>query len=178
MYAQEANIVQYSIESGLPQSQVNKTFFDSRGMLWVATYGGGISIFDGVKFNNIDESNGLAGNIVLDISEDNEGRIICVSTWGGITIINNNKIEKVIPYPEGLDGVSSVEKDGYGKIWIAGSEICYLENDEIKPIITDISLPFVSVPNMRTFGDKMYVTYNNKLLIVDVKTSKIGRAHV
>lgn len=69
-YGQEVNIAQYSVGQGLPQSQVNKIFIDSRGMLWTATSGGGIASFDGMNFTTYDESSGLAGNIVLDIEED------------------------------------------------------------------------------------------------------------
>lgn len=169
---QEANIVQFSIPEGLPQSQVNKIIFDSRGMLWVATSGGGIASFDGQNFLTFDESEGLAGNIVSDIEEDTKGRIISVSSWGGVTIINHNEIEKVIPYPDDLTEISSIEKDAYGTLWIGGSKIGYLKDDELVFIETDLTLPFNNAVNLKCFGDQLFITSNNKLIIVDVQKKK------
>lgn len=167
-FAQESNVVQFSIPEGLPQSQVNKILFDSRGMLWVATSGGGIASFDGNSFMTLDEKKGLAGNIVLDLEEDNSGRIYAISSWGGISVINKNSVEQIIPFPEEFTASSSLEKDAYGNIWMSGSRLYYLDQNEFVPVYTDISLPFVVSVNMKATGDKLYVTNNNKLIIVDV----------
>lgn len=168
--AQEANMVQYSISDGLPQSQVNKILFDSRGMLWIATAGGGVAAFDGVNFTIFNEKNGLAGNIVIDLEEDNDGRIICTSSWGGISIIDNNKVIKVVTGDDGVSVVSSIEKDSYGRVWVAGSKIGYLEDNKVKTIVSDLKLPFVNIPNIKTFGDEVFVTVNNKLIVIDANT--------
>jgi two-component sensor histidine kinase/ligand-binding sensor domain-containing protein len=172
IFAQEVNIAQYSVGQGLPQSQVNKIFIDSRGMLWTATSGGGIASFDGLNFTVYDESSGLAGNIVLDIEEDEKGRIFTISTWGGISILENNKISKVIPYPEGLTGVSAIEKDSYGTLWIAGNNLCYIQNDELVEVDSDLTLPFIQNPNLKCFGEKLLVSFNDKILTFDVKAKK------
>lgn len=169
---QEANIVQFSIPEGLPQSQVNKILFDSRGMLWVATSGGGIASFDGKNFMTLDEEDGLAGNIVLDLEEDNTGKIYAISSWGGVTVIDKNKVSKVIPLPENLTASSSLEKDEFGTIWLAGNGLYYLSDDKFIPVTTDISLPFVVPVNMKAHGDKLYLNNNNKIIIVDVKKKK------
>ena len=160
--SQEINVVQYTIVDGLPQSQVNKILFDSRGILWIATSGGGVSSFDGVNFTTFDESNGLGGNIVLDLEEDSQGRIMCVSSWGGISVINNNRVEKIIPIVEGLNMISAIEKDSYGIIWLVGNKVCYLKNDIIIPIVTDVNLPFVNNPNLRSYEDEMLITGTGK----------------
>lgn len=81
LHSQEANTVQFSIAQGLPQSQVNNILFDSRGLLWIATSGGGLACFDGQNFKTIDENSGLAGNIVHDIVEGMDGKIYTVSSW-------------------------------------------------------------------------------------------------
>ncbi|CAG5081158.1 histidine kinase dimerization/phosphoacceptor domain -containing protein [Parvicella tangerina] len=169
---QESNVVQFSIPEGLPQSQVNKILFDSRGMLWVATSGGGIASFDGNNFMTLDEKKGLAGNIVLDLEEDKTGRIYTISSWGGISVINKNSVEKVIPFPDEFTASSSLEKDAYGNIWMSGSRLYYLEGDEFVPVTTDISLPFVVPVNMKSLGSKLFVTSNNKLIVVDVEKKK------
>src|SRR5688572_12604585 len=47
------NFRNYSVREGLAQSQINKVFIDSRNILWVGTYGGGISVYDGTSFKNL-----------------------------------------------------------------------------------------------------------------------------
>ncbi len=172
IWGQEVNIAQYSVGQGLPQSQVNKIFIDSRGMLWTATSGGGIASFDGMSFTTYDESSGLAGNIVLDIEEDQKGRIFTISTWGDISILENNKISKIIPYPEGYTGFSTLEKDSYGTIWLAGNKLCYIENDQIIEVASDLKLPFTHNPNIKCFGDILLVAFNDRILTIDVKSKK------
>lgn len=169
IFGQEANIVQFNIPEGLPQSQVNKILFDSRGMLWVATSGGGIASFDGNAFMTLDEKRGLAGNIVLDLEEDSNGKIYTISSWGGISVINNNQVEKVLPFPEEFTASSSLEKDGYGNIWMCGSNLYYLnDEDEFVAVTTDLMLPFVVPANMKARGDYLYITNNNTVIVVDV----------
>lgn len=172
LIGQESNIVQFSIPEGLPQSQVNKILFDSRGMLWVATSGGGIASFDGSTFMTLDEKSGLAGNMVLDMEEDLSGRIYTISSWGGISVINKNRVEKIIPFPEEFTASSSMEIDAYGKIWMCGSQLYYLDGDEFVPVSTDITLPFVVPANMKAYGDCLYISSNNKVIVVDVKKNK------
>lgn len=75
----------FNVEDGLSQSQVNCIYEDSRGFLWLATYGGGVNRFDGVNFESYEEKNGLAGPIVTSITEDKHGNMWFGSTWGGLT---------------------------------------------------------------------------------------------
>lgn len=173
LHSQEANTVQFSIAQGLPQSQVNNILFDSRGLLWIATSGGGLACFDGQNFKTIDENSGLAGNIVHDIVEGMDGKIYTVSSWGGISIINKNRLEKVIPYPEDIKAVTAIEKDGYGTIWIAGNSLSYLDQDELKVVLVEIANPVVGPANIRAMGDYLFVSANDKVFVVDVVAKKL-----
>lgn len=60
----------YSLEDGLPQSQARCFFLDSKGYLWIGTYGGGLSRFDGNSFTNYTTKDGLNGNSIYSIYED------------------------------------------------------------------------------------------------------------
>lgn len=75
----------FNVEDGLSQSQVNFIHEDSRGFLWLATYGGGVCRFDGVNFVSYEAKDGLAGPIVTSIAEDKYGNMWFGSTWGGLT---------------------------------------------------------------------------------------------
>ena len=50
--AQQFRFENYSVNSGLPQSQVYCQFQDSDGFLWLGTMGGGVAKFDGRNFTN------------------------------------------------------------------------------------------------------------------------------
>jgi PAS domain S-box-containing protein len=74
----------YSIESGLAQSQVHSIYQDTYGYLWIGTLGGGVSRFDGITFTNFSTKDGLADNQVLTIFED-AGRNIWFGTKKGVS---------------------------------------------------------------------------------------------
>lgn len=166
-FSQNYSFEQISLKEGLKQSQVNKVYSDSRGFLWLATAGGGLSIFDGVSFINYTEKEGLIGNIITDIAEDKMGNIYCSSTWGGISKISGLKV-KTIASIEELNPVFSIENDTYGTVWVASDRLAYLENDVLKYIETDIKPPFVNGVSLFAKGDFLFVCFNNKLLKIDV----------
>ena len=49
-FSQQYFFRKYSVEEGLPQSTVYSIVEDSRGFIWMGTDGGGLSRFDGTKF--------------------------------------------------------------------------------------------------------------------------------
>ncbi len=171
---QNYSFEQISLKEGLKQSQVNKVYSDSRGFLWLATAGGGLSIFDGASFINFTENEGLIGNIVTDIAEDKNGFIYCSSTWGGISKISGRNISTLASIDE-VNPVFSLEQDDYGTVWVASNKLAYIKNDELIYIETDILPPFIGGVNLSSKGNFLYVTYNNKLLKIDVtKKSQIS----
>ena len=64
----------YTVEDGLPSSEVYTAFQDSKGYMWFAT-DAGVSRFNGYEFENFDESDGLTDNTVFLFTEDHLGRI-------------------------------------------------------------------------------------------------------
>ena len=61
--AQVVSFVKYGVENGLIQSQVQAFEQDDYGRLWVGTISG-ISVYDGVYFNNLTTKDSLAENWV------------------------------------------------------------------------------------------------------------------
>lgn len=65
--------------SGLSYNDVIGVFQDSKGTIWIGTYGGGINRLNSVKpdqpfeFDHVQESDGLSSNLVLSIVEDHHG---------------------------------------------------------------------------------------------------------
>ena len=79
-------------EDGLANNEVQDLFQDREGKIWAATFGG-VSTFDGTKWNSKTVADGLASNNTRAISQDAEGNIL-VGTYGsGMNIIRNDRID-------------------------------------------------------------------------------------
>lgn len=94
-YAQQYNFKNYTAKNGLGSSIVNNIFQDSKGYIWFATQGGGVSRFNGVNFKNFTKDDGLISNNVTVITEDKTGNIWIgtaegVSKFNGLSFTNFN----------------------------------------------------------------------------------------
>lgn len=102
-YAQQYNFKNYSVKNGVAQSQVYSIIQDSRGYIWMGTYGGGINSFDGWKFKTLTEQDGLSSNYVYDLKEDSEDNLWIatkagLSKYDGIKFTNfsnGNRVHKL-----------------------------------------------------------------------------------
>ncbi len=73
-HSQEYSYINYTVEDGLPSSEVYSAFQDSKGYMWFAS-DAGVSRFNGYEFENFDANDGLTDNTVFLINEDHKGRI-------------------------------------------------------------------------------------------------------
>lgn len=87
--AQEYSFVQYSVEDGLPQTQVYALSSDEQGYLWLGT-AGGAARFNGKEFSHYGTSNGLVDNIVSDVKQ--YGGYTWVFTNKGVTRISGREV--------------------------------------------------------------------------------------
>lgn len=62
---------QYSLEEGLPQSEVNDIAEDKFGYLWLGTNGGGLCRFNGIDFEVLTKKDGLLEDLVMGLYSDN-----------------------------------------------------------------------------------------------------------
>lgn len=65
-------------------SYVFSVLADRDDTLWAGTWGGGLSRFDGTHWTNFTEQDGLAGNIVYALAEDNDG-VLWIGTNKGLS---------------------------------------------------------------------------------------------
>lgn len=70
--AQNSQLRPYTIEDGLPQSQVYAIVQDETGYLWLGTQGGGLANFDGSKFTVWNEADGLLSNYIHSLYSKND----------------------------------------------------------------------------------------------------------
>ncbi|MCB0737856.1 MAG: histidine kinase [Bacteroidetes bacterium] len=84
--AQEFNFKTYSLPEGLGQAQVTDMVEDQYGQIWFATFGGGVSMFNGQNFITYTANNGLCGNFSNCVSA--KGDSVFVGGDEGLSIIS------------------------------------------------------------------------------------------
>lgn len=121
-YAQQYNFKNFTAKHGLASSIVNNIFQDSKGYLWFATQGGGISRFNGKVFKNFNKTDGLISNDVTFITEDKKGNI-WIATSEGVSMFNGISF-KNYSEKEGLSKgvVYWIYADDKNNIWFAIQE--------------------------------------------------------
>lgn len=85
--------------------------------VWVGTWGGGVSYFDGSEWHNMTTKDGLAGNIVFSITQDQEG-VFWFGTQQGLSRYDGASWQ-TIGRQEGLlgDSVYAVATTSSGEVW-------------------------------------------------------------
>ena len=103
-------------------SYVFSVLIDRSDVLWAGTWGGGLARFDGKKWSNFTESDGLAGDIVYALAEDETG-VLWVGTNKGLSRFDGNGWQTYGRH-EGLRNldVYAVEIVGNGDIWVGTKE--------------------------------------------------------
>ncbi|MFA6922690.1 MAG: two-component regulator propeller domain-containing protein [Bacteroidales bacterium] len=89
--SQEPVYRKYTIENGLPSTEVYHVIQDKNGFLWFAT-SAGVSRYDGNKFQNFSTREGLPDNAVLELYEDYKGRIWFIPVSFKLSYFDNGKI--------------------------------------------------------------------------------------
>ena len=114
--AQYYNFQEYTVEDGLPQSQVFTLYQDNRSSLWLGTNGGGLARFNGNDFEVYGRKDGLLSDLIVEITGDDGGNLV-IKTNLGISIFNGNEF-KNYPFPNGnLLFSDNLWKDKNGHFW-------------------------------------------------------------
>ena len=74
----------YTVDDGLAGTQVEAIYQDRRGLIWIATADGGVSRFDGIRFDTFGTAEGLPHLTVMTIAEDEDGRLLFGTLGGGM----------------------------------------------------------------------------------------------
>ena len=126
-------MIQYKHEPGrkdpdkLPENYISNIFRDSKGNLWIGTFGGGFSLFDPQKgtFQTYDDEDGLSNNNVCAIIESKSGHL-WISTIDGISDFNpEDKSFKNYTHSNGINIKEFTPHAGFitsqGKIVFSGN---------------------------------------------------------
>jgi len=124
--AQNEQLRAYTLEDGLPQSQVYDMVQDDKGYLWLGTQGGGLARFDGSTFKVFDESNGLNSNFIHALLAKKDS--IFVGTKRGLSVLVKNKFST-----SEMPQVNHLQRFGH-KIYAFTERGLYYIPSNLKPV--------------------------------------------
>ncbi|MGD1843275.1 MAG: two-component regulator propeller domain-containing protein [Thermonemataceae bacterium] len=164
--AQQYNFRVYSLDDGLPQSEVHDILQDQRGAIWLATNGGGVCRFNGRSFQVVNQKKGLTNNKVKKLFEDSKGHLWFI-TERGINRYNGHSIT-TFTEKEGFTSGSKFRmvEDPQGKLWVvvkqemSVSKILYFQNNQF----VDFSAQYLPLIKNNQIED-ILLTEGGKLLI-------------
>lgn len=131
--AQEYNFKVYSVPQGLGHAQVTDMAQDQYGQLWFATYGGGVSLFNGRDFKVYNTDNGLGGNFSN-----------CIEIWGdstwvggdeGLTLISRNGLFNYTTQHGLISDTILVIKRVDDQLWIStphGFQVGHFQDQQLR----------------------------------------------
>ena len=91
-------MTQLDLTTGLPHNNVNQIFADSRGFVWISTYGGGAVRYDGYSFTMpvLNRRTRLASNSCKGFAEDRHQRL-WVAFDEGTVVVDLRTMDCVVP---------------------------------------------------------------------------------
>lgn len=112
----------------LVNNQIRDISIDSKGVLWLGTYGGGLIAYDDAKQkftqykSSKNNSTGLQSNFINSLFTDNQGLLWIATENGGISVFNRDKklfVKKFAKKKAGItDGIiNCIFQDYYGNYW-------------------------------------------------------------
>lgn len=140
---QSYHITPIKVEDGLSQNVVCNMLQDRRGSIWFATQKG-ITIFNGVDYTYINDTNGLQSEIVYCLFEDVKGHI-WIGTHKGLTVYDGENF-RTYTTDDGLTSniIKCVFEDVNSRLWIGTQYggLCVLDDVSSKSNFVEFPLPF------------------------------------
>src|SRR5215208_6249430 len=93
--AQQYPFVHYTQKDGLVHNRTNSIFQDSKGRLYIGTFGG-LSIYDGARFINYTTDNGLANNLIHQVVEMAADSLWIIPNTNKINCLINGKLRTLV----------------------------------------------------------------------------------
>lgn len=146
--AQNKQLRAFTLEDGLPQSQVYAITQDEKGYLWLGTQGGGLAQFDGNIFKVFNENHGLASNYINALKSVRD--TIYIGTKLGLSIKLKNRFVN-IKTPE----INSIRE--------INSKVYLLTKSGVYMVLDDFSAKKLELhPEIDNLETNDLIAYNNK----------------
>src|ERR1035437_347588 len=121
-YSQTYSFDNYTVQSGIVQSNVAAIVQDNNGDVWLGT-GSGVSRFNGKTVQNYSTDDGLADNNVTAMLLDNTGTIWFAHANGALSKYDGKKFEAVksdfLPKDK---NIFALHQDKQGRLWICTAQ--------------------------------------------------------
>ena len=115
---QNSGFETYSLEDGLPQSEIIALIQTHEGAIWVGTNGGGMARFNGEEFEVYNKSDGLPDNIITSLYEDDD-HILWIGSSTGLTRFDGQAFKTYPVTPaSGTIRLISLTEDDNERIWM------------------------------------------------------------
>ena len=108
----------FGLSDGLSSLQITALLADRRGVLWIGTYGGGLSRLAQGRIETITTREGLAGDTIIALLEDADGAI-WIGTGTGLSRWHEGKLTTVTAEPAAQVYVRALGQDRQGTLWVA-----------------------------------------------------------
>lgn len=140
--------------SSIGSNYIYDIFKDSKGKIWFATDGKGITVLQDGIFTNYNESNGLKDEVIYSITEDKKGNIWFSTHSSGIYKFDGNKFTNYSKV-NGLSdiNISAVKTDKTGDVFIVykkGIDILNPATDQISYINSSQGIKEINVQDLGT----------------------------
>lgn len=161
VYAQKFNIQKYTVNDGLPSSNILDVVADQNGYLWYATTAGVIR-FDGKNYVTYTQKDGLKDAISYVIFEDKDGGIWTSTEFGGLAKFEQNRFV----YPSELNQFDSTVVnfmyDTGNRFWIGTEESGLITWDRQENVFDTVDvedgLPSEQIWDVYFHGDDAWIS--------------------
>jgi len=119
--SQQYPFIQYTPKDGLVNNRARFMMQDSKGLLYIATYGG-FSVYDGSRFTNYTMNDGLASNMIDDIVEMGEDSLWIIPNVSKIQCLSKGVIKNIITSDGFYPGIGQMIKCEDGSWYAAADE--------------------------------------------------------
>lgn len=173
VFSQEYSYKNFSVEDGLPQSQVITCYQDRIGYLWFGTQSGGVARFDGKNFLTLSAKEGLPNNSVQSIYHDTQGTYWFATEEG----LSNYDGKKFWNYGQsfGFTRVNKILGDKNGGLWFGdyNQGLYHYNGKKFTRYSTKEGLISNNIRDLKFTNDnRLLIATNSGLSIYDGKSFK------
>lgn len=181
--AQQYPFVHYTPREGLANNRAKFVFQDSRGLLYISTFGG-LSVYDGSHFTNYNTNNGLVANLVNDIAEMGKDSVWILLNANKIHCLVNGRLKVFETEDNFVPVINQLVKGSDGFYYAVADEGLFRLSDRKFQKITGsqetLNTPATDMLQAIEIGKKLFIlsnpgygsTYARKLLVYDLEQNK------
>ncbi len=142
-YSEKGEIKNYTVEDGLPNSEVRSTYEAQDGSILVGTSGGLAVISNNAIERVYTKRDGITDPVLISVADGFDGEYYLGTDGGGIYVVKDEKVSKI-----GMeDGLTSMviqrirRDDKNGVVWIfTSNSMQYIKDGKVKKVST---IPFL-----------------------------------